>query len=64
MAYKTLTDIIIPAGTVFSRAAKKTVRFIPHYEALIGYGDDHTAHFIVDDDLVKEFDKQFAEIQE
>ena len=57
-------DLVIPAGTVFSPAAKKTVRHSEHVAHDAALGPDNTVSIVVpvekDDE---EFNAHFAELR-
>ncbi len=57
-------DIVIPAGMILHDAPRRTVRYEPFGEALIGFGKDHTAHFTIDLDAVKAHPRQFTILEE
>jgi len=53
MQYTLAKDIVIPSGTKIVDAPISTVRCSPHGEALIGFGKDHCASIVFDDNLMK-----------
>ena len=60
-------DIVIPAGTEFSPAPKKTVRFHNdyHVEAVIGMTDNTSGEvgYFVDPDYMEELAEWFEEVK-
>ncbi len=50
--YKVLKDIVISKGTILRGGAQKTEYFSPHFECTIGFGKDHTASFVIDEDAI------------
>ena len=63
MKVKILSDIVIPSGTVMQTAPTKTKRYIPYFEAIIGFGKNNVASFVVDNDTVKEFPDKFQVVE-
>jgi hypothetical protein len=57
-------DIVIPAGMILHDAPRRTVRYEPFGEALIGFGKDHTASFTIDLDAIKAHPRQFTVIEQ
>jgi hypothetical protein len=57
-------DIVIPAGMILNDAPRRSVRYEPFGEALIGFGKDHTARFTIDLDAIKAHPRQFKVIEE
>ena len=52
-------DIVIPIGKEFMESPRRVEYDGNSYECLVGFGNDHTARFIVDRDLMEEFKDSF-----
>ena len=63
MKVKILSDIVIPSGTIMQTAPSKIERYVPYFEAIIGFGKDNVASFVVDDDTVKEYPDKFEIVE-
>ena len=56
-------DIVIPAGTVMKRSPIKREFVEPHYDVLIGYGNDHFATFTFNIEGIEEFSEDFEIVE-
>ena len=57
-------DIVIPAGMILHDAPRRTVRYEPFGEALIGFGPDHTGSFVIDLDAMEAHPDQFTVLEQ
>ena len=56
-------DIVIPAGMILHDAPRRTVRYEPFGEAIIGFGKDHTGSFTIDLDAIEAHPDQFTVLE-
>lgn len=56
-------DIVIPAGMILHDAPRRTVRYEPFAEVLIGFGRDHTGSFTIDLNAIKTYPDQFTVLE-
>ncbi len=62
LKYITRKDIIIPRGTILTDAPAAIIHHAPHAMEFIGFGRDHTASFIVSQDLMASHPDTFSPV--